>query len=89
MFVIKYKDGSFKEVEDLNPMQPDLELLEGMETVYQVSKEWVPQLILRPKNKVERKKILAHPEPDDTLISDSEPSELTATEPELIQVSFL
>ena len=38
MFVIKYQDGSLKEVADLNPNDPDPELMEGVETVYQISR---------------------------------------------------
>jgi len=92
MFVIKYKDGSYKEVEDLDPLQPDLGLLEGIEVVYQVSKEWVPQLVLRPKPKQERKKILSEAETARAQArenSDSKQDELPPMEPELIQVSFL
>lgn len=101
MFLIKYKDGSFKEVEDLNPNQPDLDLLEGMERVYQVNREWVPQMVLRPKPKAERQQLrregtepeapATSPQPESPAPQQgSQPAEPSGeSEPELIQVSFL
>lgn len=102
MFLIKYKDGTYKEVEDLDPSQPDLDLLEGMEKVFQVNREWVPHMVLRPKPKAERQKLRQPDAPVESEPSQPQPPAATAPEdrtnpaqppaaeePELIQVSFL
>ncbi|MDT8448106.1 MAG: hypothetical protein RRB13_14535 [bacterium] len=94
MFLIKYKDGSYKEVEDFDPSQPNLELLEGMDRVFQVNREWVPQMVLRPKPRAERQKLLDEEIPSAAVESDSQKAERPlpspeSEEPELIQVSFL
>jgi len=78
MFVIKYQDGSLKEVADLNPNDPDPELMEGVETVYQISREWIPRWVLRPKSKEERQRIIQGELPESEG-EDSDP----------IQVSFI
>ena len=78
MYVIKYQDGTLKEVPDLNPNAPDPELMEGIETVYQVNREWVPQYVLRPKSKSERQRIIHGENPGE----DTE-------EADPIQVSFI
>ena len=54
MFILKYLDGSLKEVSNLNISNPDKKLLEGLERVYQINKEYVPKVILQPKPKKER-----------------------------------
>ena len=59
MFVLEYLDGSFKVVEELDLANPDLQLIEGIKEVHEIKKTYVPQVILRPKPKDERKEIEA------------------------------
>jgi hypothetical protein len=57
VFIIKYLDGSLKEAPELDPNQPDRELMKDVETVYQIGKELVPMIVLKPKQKEERDRI--------------------------------
>lgn len=54
MFIVKYLDGTLKEVPELDPNNPDKELMKDVETVYQIGKELVPVIVLKPKSKTER-----------------------------------
>lgn len=56
LFIVKYVDGTLKEVPELDPNNPDKELMKDVETVYQVGKELVPVIVLKPKGKAERDK---------------------------------
>jgi len=57
LYIIKYLDGTLKEAADLDPNQPDWELMQNVEIVYQVGKELVPVIVLRPKPQSDRDKI--------------------------------
>ena len=57
LYIIKYLDGSLKEAPDLDPNSPDRELMKDVDTVYQIGKELVPVIVLKPKPKEERAKI--------------------------------
>lgn len=59
MYIIKYLDGSLKEAPELDPSNPDPQLMQNVATVYQIGKELVPIIVLKPKPKAERKKISA------------------------------
>ncbi|MBU2514165.1 hypothetical protein KJ966_22750 [bacterium] len=54
MYIIKYLDGSLKEAPDLDPANPDKVLMQNVDTVYQVGRELVPVIILKPKPKSDR-----------------------------------
>ena len=56
MFIVKYVDGTLKEVPELDPNNPDKELMKDVETVYQVGKELVPVIVLKPKGKADKEK---------------------------------
>ncbi|MCP4752198.1 MAG: hypothetical protein GY866_14975 [Proteobacteria bacterium] len=58
MFIIKYMDGTLKEAPDLNPNSPDRKLMQDVDTVYQIGKELVPVIVLKPKPKAERESIV-------------------------------
>lgn len=58
MYIIKYLDGTLKEAPELNPANPDRMLMKDVDTVYQVGKELVPVIVLKPKPKQERDKIV-------------------------------
>ena len=58
LFIIKYLDGTLKEAPELDPANPDKELMRDVDTVYQVGKELVPVIVLKPKPKEERDKIV-------------------------------
>lgn len=58
MYIIKYMDGTLKEAPDLNPNSPDRQLMQDVDTVYQIGKELVPVIVLKPKPKEERQRIL-------------------------------
>lgn len=49
-------DGSLKEVPELDTNNPDKELMKDVETVYQVGKELVPVIVLKPKGKADKGK---------------------------------
>lgn len=57
MYIIKYLDGTLKEAPDLDPSKPDKLLMQNVETVYQIGKELVPVIVLKPKPKADRKGI--------------------------------
>ena len=57
MFIIKYLDGTLKEAPELDPSNPDKILMQNVDTVYQIGRELVPVIVLKPKPKEERKKI--------------------------------
>ncbi len=59
MFIIKYLDGTLKEAPELDPSNPDKVLMQNVETVYQIGRELVPVIVLKPKPKEERKNIKA------------------------------
>ena len=63
MFIIKYLDGTFKEIEKLDVNNPDSLLMENVETVYQIGKEYVPVVVLKPKPKEQRDKIAKQTKP--------------------------
>ncbi|MBU2647413.1 MAG: hypothetical protein ABIK68_03005 [bacterium] len=58
MFIIKYLDGTLKEAPDLDPNNPDRQLMQDVDTVYQIGKELVPVIVLKPKPKPERDRIV-------------------------------
>lgn len=58
LFIIKYLDGTLTEAPDLNPNHPDRQLMQDVDTVYQVGKELVPVVVLKPKSKEERDHIV-------------------------------
>lgn len=58
LFIIKYLDGTLKEAPDLDPNNPDRKLMQEVDTVYQVGKELVPVIVLKPKPKQERDRIV-------------------------------
>ncbi len=58
MFIIKYLDGTLKEAPDLNPSSPDMQLMQNVDTVYQIGRELVPVIVLKPKPKNERSTII-------------------------------
>lgn len=58
LYIIKYLDGTLKEAPELDPSNPDRDLMQNVDTVYQVGKELVPVIVLKPKPKEERKKVL-------------------------------
>ncbi len=58
MFIIKYLDGTLKEAPELNPNSPDRELMKDVDTVYQTGKEFIPVIVLKPKPKEDRNKII-------------------------------
>ncbi len=57
LFIIKYLDGSLKEAPELDPANPDKVLMQNVDTVYQIGRELVPVIVLKPKPKGERKNI--------------------------------
>jgi hypothetical protein len=61
LFIIKYLDGTLKEAPDLDPANPDKTLMQNVDTVYQIGKELVPVIVLKPKPKEERKKVAPKP----------------------------
>ena len=61
MFIIKYLDGTLKEAPELDPANPDKTLMQNVDTVYQIGKELVPVIVLKPKPKEERKKVAPKP----------------------------
>ncbi len=58
MFIIRYLDGTLKEAPELDPNNPDRDLMKDVDTVYQVGKELVPVIVLKPKPKEDRTKIV-------------------------------
>ena len=58
LFIIKYLDGTLKEAPELNPNSPDRELMKDVDTVYQTGKEFIPVIVLKPKPKEDRNKII-------------------------------
>jgi len=58
LYIIKYTDGTLKEAPDLDPNNPDRLLMQDVDTVYQINKELVPVIVLKPKPKEERDRIL-------------------------------
>lgn len=58
LFIIKYLDGTLKEAPDLDPNNPDRQLMQDVDTVYQIGKELVPVIVLKPKPKPERDRIV-------------------------------
>lgn len=66
LYIIKYMDGTLKEAPDLDPNNPDRQLMQDVDTVYQIGKELVPVIVLKPKPKEQRDRILqAAAEPKD------------------------
>jgi hypothetical protein len=57
LFIIKYLDGTLKEAPELDPANPDKVLMQNVDTVYQIGRELVPVIVLKPKPKEERKNI--------------------------------
>ncbi len=58
MFIIKYLDGSLKEAPELDPNNPDRQLMQDVDTVYQIGKELIPVIVLKPKPKEDRDRIV-------------------------------
>ena len=58
LYIIKYMDGTLKEAPDLDPNNPDRQLMQDVDTVYQINKELVPVIVLKPKPKEQRDRIL-------------------------------
>jgi hypothetical protein len=58
LFIIKYLDGTLKEAPELDPNNPDRQLMQEVDTVYQIGKELVPVIVLKPKPKPERDQIV-------------------------------
>jgi hypothetical protein len=58
VFIIKYMDGTLKEAPDLDPNQPDRQLMKDVDTVYQIGKELVPVIVLKPKPKEDRDQVI-------------------------------
>jgi len=58
LFIIKYLDGTLKEAPDLDPNNPDRKLMQEVDTVFQIGKELVPVIVLKPKPKPERDNIV-------------------------------
>lgn len=54
LFIIKYLDGTLKEAPELNPNNPDREMMKDVDTVFQIGKELIPVIVLKPKPKEER-----------------------------------
>ena len=73
MYIGLFRDGSMQVLEDLDPNNPDPELLRDIREVYQVSRVLEPVVVLRPKAKEERQRVVAE--------KASEPAEESATEP--------
>lgn len=57
LFIVKYLDGTLKEVPELDPNNPDKDLMKDVETVYQIGKELVPVIVLKPKPRDEQPEI--------------------------------
>ena len=57
LYIIKYLDGTLKEAPELDPNHPDRELMKDVDTVFQIGKELVPVIVLKPKPKEDREKI--------------------------------
>jgi len=58
LYIIKYLDGTLKEAPELDPNHPDRELMKDVDTVFQIGKELVPVIVLKPKPKEEREDIV-------------------------------
>lgn len=58
LYIIKYLDGTLKEAPELDPNRPDRELMKDVDTVYQIGKELVPVIVLKPKPKEDRENIV-------------------------------
>ena len=58
MYIIKYLDGALKEAPDLDPANPDRLLMQNVDTVYQIGRELIPVVVLKPKPKAQREKIV-------------------------------
>ncbi|MBT3225738.1 MAG: hypothetical protein HN354_05405 [Deltaproteobacteria bacterium] len=58
LFIIKYLDGTLKEAPELDPNNPDRHLMQDVDTVYQIGKELVPVIVLKPKPKQDRDRII-------------------------------
>lgn len=57
LFIVKYMDGTLKEVPKLDVNNPDPNLMKDVDTVYQIGKEYVPVIVLKPKTKDQRDQI--------------------------------
>jgi len=57
LFIIKYLDGTLKEAPELDPNNPDRHLMQDVDTVFQIGKELVPVIVLKPKPKQDRDRI--------------------------------
>jgi len=60
LYIIKYLDGTLKEAPELDPNHPDRELMKDVDTVFQIGKELVPVIVLKPKPKEDRDKIASN-----------------------------
>jgi len=58
LYIIKYLDGTLLEAPDLDPSHPDRELMKDVDTVFQIGKELVPVIVLKPKPKEDRDNIV-------------------------------
>ncbi len=58
LYIIKYLDGTLMEAPDLDPSNPDRQLMQNVDTVYQIGRELIPVIVLKPKPKEDRKKII-------------------------------
>jgi len=58
MYIGLFRDGTMRVLEELDPNNPDPELLRDIREVYQVSKVLEPVVVLRPKPKEARQKIV-------------------------------
>jgi len=58
MYIAKMHDGSLKALDNLDPNNPDVKMLSGVEEVYQIGKVLVPTVVLKPKPKQERDEVI-------------------------------
>ena len=62
MFIAKYRDGSYAEIE-VSIANPDLDLLQTVEEVYEIKKVYVPTMSLKPKPAAERSAVKGKAKP--------------------------
>lgn len=58
MYIVKYRDGSYVELPELDMSNINIDRLHEVEVVYQISKELVPVVTLKPRPKEDRDRIV-------------------------------
>lgn len=59
MYIVKYRDGSYVELPELDMSNINIDRLHEVEVVHQISKELVPVVTLKPRPKEDRERIVS------------------------------